>query len=177
MVIILLAAYNEFHDIGHLLEKFSTLDFRFPFKIVVVDDGSNDNTSEAVLSFTGRLPIHLLKHETNKGLTESLRTGFEHIGQSLQPNDLVITMDADNSHDPQDIYKILEKFNAGYDIISGSRFCPGGKMIGVPAYRMFLSNACRFILSNTLAIKGISDYSGLYRGYRGNLIQKALQHT
>ena len=48
-------------------------------------------------------------------------------------------------------------------------------MVGVPAYRLFFSYACKFVLTNIFPIKGILDYSIFYRGYRGELIRKAME--
>lgn len=176
MTFILLAAYNESADIGHLLDRFLALNFKFPFQIIIVDDGSTDNTVPIVNSYAGQLPIKLIHHDVNRGLTLALRTGLEYASGIIGPDDFLVTMDADNSHDPEDIYKILEKSNGPYDIINGSRFYPGGKMIGVPFHRRLLSNCCRIVLTKIFPIKGISDYTNLYRGYRGHLIKAALKH-
>lgn len=173
MIIILLPVYNEEGNIGNLLERFIALKSSYDFKIVAVNDGSKDRSRQILESYTGRLPIILINHDVNKGVTEAFKTGFKEILKFLKPDDLIITMDSDNTHDPSSIRDILEKFDQGYDIINGSRYCKGGQMIGVPPYRLFFSHACRFILTRIFPMGDVLDYSGFYRGYRGILIRKA----
>lgn len=175
MIIILLPVYNEEKSIENLLGRFISSGLEVPIKIVAVDDGSQDRSCEIIESFSNRLPIVLLRHEVNKGVTEVLKTGFAYINNFIEPDDLIITMDSDNTHDPKSINMIFEKFNEGYDIINGSRFCKGGKMIGVPLYRMFFSYACKFILTRLFPIRNILDYSVFYRGYRADLIKGAIR--
>ena len=176
MTIILLPVYNEEENIGKLLERFAALTFfKYGLKIVVVNDGSKDRTREIVESFSSRLPVSLINHKTNKGVTEAIKTGLNHIRTFLDDDDLVITMDGDNTHDPASIAHMMEKFDQGYDIINGSRYCEGGKMVGVPVYRQFFSYACKFVLTNVFPIEDILDYSIFYRGYRGALISRAIE--
>ncbi len=175
MTIVLLPVYNEESNIGKLLERFEGLKFfESGLKIVLVNDGSKDRSGEIIESFSGRLPILLINHPFNKGVTEAIRTGLGEILKFLQDDDLVVTMDSDNTHDPASIIHLMEKFGQGYDIINGSRYCKGGKMVGVPAYRLFFSYSCKFVLTRIFPIKGIRDYSIFYRGYRGRLIRKAV---
>jgi dolichol-phosphate mannosyltransferase len=173
MITVLLPVYNEQENIGRLLDKFIALKRELAFKIVIVNDGSRDRSKELIQSYSDKLPITLLNHPVNKGVTEALKTGFSVILQDLGENDLVVTMDSDNSHDPACIKMIIEKFNAGYDLINGSRYCPGGKMVGVPAYRLFFSYACKFILTRLFPMGEILDYSVFYRGFRGSLLLRA----
>jgi dolichol-phosphate mannosyltransferase len=173
MITVLLPVYNEQENIGGLLDKFIALKRELAFKIVIVNDGSRDRSREIIQSYGDKLPITLINHPVNKGVTEALKTGFSAILQDLGDNDLVITMDSDNSHDPASIKTIIEKLNAGYDLINGSRYCLGGKMVGVPVYRLFFSYSCKFILTRLFPMGEILDYSVFYRGYRGSLLRQA----
>jgi dolichol-phosphate mannosyltransferase len=174
MIIVLLPVYNEEGNIGKLLERFISLKSCGEMRFVLVNDGSRDRSEKIIRSYANRLSLILINHKKNKGVTEALKTGFNEIMKFLNSDDLVITMDSDNTHDPCSIVKIVEKFNQGYDIINGSRFCEGGKMIGVPIYRLFFSYACRFILTRVFPMGEIRDYSVFYRGYRGRLIREAV---
>jgi dolichol-phosphate mannosyltransferase len=173
MIIVLLPVYNEEGSIGKLLDCFIGMKDIGDFRIVAVNDGSRDRSAEIIESYIKRLPVLLINHDKNKGVTEAIRTGLKEILPSLKDDDLVLTMDSDNTHDPTVIYPVLEKFNEGYDIINTSRYCKGGKMIGVPLYRVCLSYACKFILTAVFPIKNILDYSIFYKGYRGTLIRRA----
>jgi len=176
MTIILLPVYNEEENIGKLLERFEPLKFfKGGLKIVLVNDGSKDRSKDIIESFSDRLPILLINHPFNKGVTEAIKTGLNEVLKFLKDDDLIITMDSDNTHDPASIIHMIDKFNEGYDIINGSRYCKGGKMVGVPAYRLFFSYSCKFLLTRIFPIEGILDYSVFYRGYRGRLIRKAVE--
>lgn len=173
MITIVLPVYNEEGNIAALLGKFIALKGTLTFSIVIVNDGSSDRSRQIIESYSATLPLTLINHPVNRGVTEALKTGFKQILKSLKDDDLVITMDSDNSHDPVSIGRIIEKFNAGYDIINGSRYCKGGKMVGVPFYRLFFSYACKFIFTALFPMGDIRDYSVFYRGYRGSLIHQA----
>ncbi|MFA5142606.1 MAG: glycosyltransferase family 2 protein [Candidatus Omnitrophota bacterium] len=176
MTIILLPVYNEEENIGKLLERFEALKFfKNGLKIVLVNDGSKDRSKDVIETFALRLPILLVNHPVNKGVTEAIKTGLNEVSKFLKDDDLVITMDSDNTHDPASIINVMDKFDEGYDIINGSRYCKGGSMVGVPLYRLFFSYSCKFLLTRVFPIDGILDYSIFYRGYRGRLIRKAIE--
>ena len=78
MIYILLPAYNEELDIGRLLARIEQVlvATKLPIQILVVNDGSKDNTVGVVQSFTGRIPFEILEHGENKGLGQAMLTGL-----------------------------------------------------------------------------------------------------
>ena len=101
-VCILIPAYNAAETIGSVLEKVRS----FHFDVIVVDDGSLDQTGEIALQFGA----HLLKHPHNLGKGTALRTGFQSILR--KDYELVITLDADGQHDPLEIPFLLKVFQS-----------------------------------------------------------------
>jgi glycosyltransferase involved in cell wall biosynthesis len=98
--------------------------------VVVVDDGSTDNTVDIAES----LGAYVIRHEVNKGYGAALRNCFE-TARNLGAGAMVI-IDSDGQHDPSEIPKLLEPLKQGFDLVIGSRFVNGnGK--NVPIYRKF----------------------------------------
>ncbi len=170
-VFILLPVFNEKENILPLVEKIINLPIKS--NIIIVDDGSNDGTKEILEKIKEKVTI--ISHGYNKGLGEAIKTGLFHIIKLVDENDIIITMDADNTHNPKLILNISEKINNGYDIVIASRFKTGGKEIGVPLIRRFLSHSASFIFKWLLPIKQVSDYTSGYRGYKTKLIKMMIE--
>jgi dolichol-phosphate mannosyltransferase len=169
-IYLLLPAYNEEKALPSLLaavpHKWQAIDY----EVVVVDDGSRDRTAEIAAQYS----VTLLRHERNKGLGEALKTGLNYIAAHGQPDDLVLTMDADDTHDPALLFK-MEKKLPGHDIVIASRYCPGGKQTGVGVVRALLSRIMSLILRFVFPVRGASDYSSGFRLYRVVIISRALK--
>lgn len=126
LTIAAMPAYNESKSIVNVILGCK----KYVDKIVVVDDGSSDNTAELAES----LGAYVIRHETNKGYGTALKNCFE-TARKLNANAMVI-IDSDGQHDPNDIPKLLTPLKQGYDLVIGSRFINGnGK--NVPLYRKF----------------------------------------
>lgn len=119
-------AYNEAHAIADVIKGCK----KYVDRVVVVDDGSTDNTVDIAES----LGAYVVRHETNKGYGAALRNCFE-TARKLDAGAMVI-IDSDGQHDPSEIPKLLEPLQDGFDLVIGSRFVNGnGK--NVPVYRKF----------------------------------------
>lgn len=126
LTIAAMPAYNESKSIANVILGCK----KYVDKIIVVDDGSSDNTAELAES----LGAYVIRHETNKGYGAALKNCFE-TARKLNANAMVI-IDSDGQHDPNDIPKLLTPLKQGYDLVIGSRFINGnGK--NVPLYRKF----------------------------------------
>jgi glycosyltransferase involved in cell wall biosynthesis len=118
-ICILIPAYNAQSTIGHVLKKIQPLDI----DTIVVDDGSSDETKRIASEYGA----HLLEHPSNLGKGAALRTGFQYILQ--KEYQVVITLDADDQHDPSEIPSLLRIFqNVKPDILIGSRAAEFGRM-------------------------------------------------
>ena len=178
MIHIVLPSLNEAESLKVLLpELIRTLKAeRLQHKIYVIDDGSADATSNIVKDFSGRfIQIKLIAHKTNKGLAETINTGFKEALKRSRSGDILITMDADNTHLPGLIVRMARLINEGNDIVISSRFVSGSRVRGVPPSRRLLSFAAGTIFKILFPIPGVKDYTCGFRAYRVDLIKKGME--
>ena len=121
VVSIVIPAYNEEKNITGLLERTcrAVESSSLPYEIIVVDDGSNDKTRELALQHK----TLVLWNKENRGKGSALRKGIAHA-----QGEIIVTMDADGSHDPEEIPKLMQPMLEGATIALGTRFsADGGK--------------------------------------------------
>ncbi len=177
--LVAIPAYNEEDSIGDLLNAFARLIARHPefnLHLIIVNDGSTDRTLEILGYYKERLPLDIINHPQNMGLGGAIRTCLrEAVARSSSDNDIIINMDADNTHSPEYIPALIEKIRAGADIAIASRYQPGSKEVGVPLLRRIYSRGARFLFTIFLRLPGVRDYTCGYRAYRAGLIRRALE--
>ncbi len=132
---IIIPTLNEEENIGTLIEAiYSILDPQST-SIIVVDDDSKDRTHEIVRELARRFPLlRLIVRKGERGLGTAVR-----LGATQAPEGPVVVMDADFSHDPKFIPSLLEKVSQGYDIVAGSRYIKGGRIVGWTGLRIAIS--------------------------------------
>ena len=174
MLYILLPAYNEKNNLKKIFVKLKTLRKKLKFKVVLVDDCSFDNTKD-LLNFKYNYEIFYVRHQFNKGLSLTLRSGFKKIEKLAKANDRVITLDSDNTH-PIDLIDKLNKELENNDIVIASRFVKGSKVYGVSLFRSFLSFGAKSLFKIFYPHKNLRDYTCNFRGYKFFLIKKILKN-
>jgi len=175
MLWIMLPAYNEQTDLPRLLEKLQESLQGKQYRLVVIDDGSTDETARILASYSGKLDLHVVEHPINRGLGETERDGFEYIAWHADRDDLVVRIEGDDTHEPKYMFDLIDKLNQGYDVVNTSRFQPGGGQLGVSPYHAFISRSANIFMQVVLGIRGVSDYSCGYRAYRAAVLQDALE--
>jgi len=110
-VSIILPAYEEARSIGNVLSRLMPLARRNDWEVIVVDDGSRDNTSDAA----DRCGARVLRHAENRGYGASIATGIKAAGGGI-----IVTFDADGQHDEEDIPRLLEHLSR-HDMVVGAR--------------------------------------------------------
>lgn len=174
MIWILLPAYNEQGDLPKLMEKFQQTLKGHDYRLVVVNDGSTDQTAEILEKAKNSLNLEIVEHPINRGLGETERDGFEYIAWKAERDDIIIRIEGDDTHEPKYLFDLIEKLNEGYDVVNTSRFKSGGGQVGVDAYRSFISRCANLFMKLIFGIRGVSDYSCGYRAYRAAVIKDAL---
>jgi glycosyltransferase involved in cell wall biosynthesis len=114
-VSIVIPAYNEEKTIGNVIgETIVVMDSsQMPYEIIVVDDGSSDNTGRIASTYKATV----LTNSKNRGKGYAVRKGFQHA-----QGDILVTIDADGAHKPKEIPDLVEPLLNGTDIVAGSRF-------------------------------------------------------
>ncbi|MFV2001022.1 MAG: glycosyltransferase [Acidimicrobiia bacterium] len=162
-VTVLAPAYNEEESIERFVSAVADR-LEDGWEIVVVDDGSSDTTPERLSELSARYPaLRVITHAHNRGIGAALATGFVAIGDGV-----IVTMDADLSH-PLDLLGALVEGCASADACFGSRFVPGGGMVGVPLWRRAVSKVANVIL-RTLYGSTVRDLTTGYRAYRAGVV-------
>ena len=176
MIYVLLPAYNEESALEPLIKKIEAVmrEMRSAYRIVVVNDGSRDNTDQILADLVARYAIDVIRHKYNRGLGETARNGFEHIAEVASPSDIIVRMDCDDTHDPRYIPAMVAKLKEGYEVVIASRYAPGGGQIGVDWYRRLISRIANLLMKTVFPIRGVWEYTSGFRAYRASLIQDAI---
>ena len=180
MLYMLLPMYNEQDSIVKLLKNIERV---YPklndrLQIIIVDDGSSDNSLRRVHEYSqgrGILAVQVLPHGKNMGLGQAMRTGIYYLAKIVGDTDIVFTMDADNTHNPEYMVDLKKSIDQGNDIVVASRYCSDGDERGLKLYRSILSRGASLLLGSVFRCKGIRDYTCGYRAYRGRLLKEAYQ--
>jgi glycosyltransferase involved in cell wall biosynthesis len=137
--------------------------------VVVVDDNSTDGTVEIVEEAAAVNPhIRLLKRPGKQGLGAAYRAG---LGLGLDEGyDILVEMDADLSHDPSYLPELVSAAAHGADLVIGSRYVPGGHVVGWPRHRWWLSRWGNRYAAFALGL-ALNDSTSGYRAYRAEALR------
>lgn len=165
--VIVLPTYNERDNIEVFLRSVREIDV--PVDVLVVDDGSPDGTAAAARALADELgDIAVLERDEKKGLGSAYRAGFDRV--LSDDYDVVISMDADLSHDPAAIPTMLALIEAGADAVIGSRYVRGGGTTDWPTHRRLLSKWGNAYTRAALRLSANDCTSG-YRAYRSSALR------
>ncbi len=165
--LIVVPTHNEADNIATLLDG---LDVHVPdADVVVVDDVSTDATRSLVRSVAATHPnVRLVEREQRLGLGSAYVHGF---GLALAEGyDLVVEIDADLSHDPAALPAMLAVADLGFGVVIGSRYVPGGSVVGWPRHRLWLSRWGNRYAAIMLGL-AINDATAGYRVYRTDTLR------
>lgn len=168
MLIFIIPAYNEEKNIAALLRKTKEKMHAHgrDYKVIIVDDGSSDNTKEAAEAFKKEMPINLCSYYPNKGVGEAFRQGFRLALDIAKEGDIIITKEADNTSDLNILERLISKIQEGYGLALASCYAKGGAVLGTTVFqRQILSRGANMLFKLFVPIKGVSTYSSFYRAY------------
>jgi len=176
-VFVVLPAYNEAANLGPLLEEIDIAlsEEGLAYTVILVDDGSSDDTLGVARAYQAHIDLEIVAHEVNRGLGETIRDGLRQAAARCGGRDIVVAMDADNTHTPGLIRSMVRAVREGNDVVIASRYQAGARVIGVPLGRQVLSLGASWIFRLTFPIRGVRDYTCGYRAYRGALLREAFE--
>jgi glycosyltransferase involved in cell wall biosynthesis len=171
LVSLLVPAYNEAAvaeaNLTALCDYMSTLEPRFRWELIVVDDGSTDSTGAILERFAASHDnVLLLRHQTNFGLGQALKYGFKRAR-----GDIIVTLDIDLSYSPDHIELMLAKMIATHArVVVASPYMRGGRISDIPWHRRVLSSWANRFLS-AAAEGNLATLTGMVRAYDGEFIR------
>jgi len=165
--LVIIPTYNERDNIGRIVER---LHAALPgTDVLIVDDGSPDGTgaiADGLAAADDR--IHVMHRTEKNGLGAAYIAGFR---WGLDRGyTVLVEMDADGSHAPEQLHLLLERVDAGADLVLGSRYVPGGTVVNWPWHREVLSRGGNIYSRLALGVK-VSDITGGYRAYRREVLE------
>jgi dolichol-phosphate mannosyltransferase len=178
MIYVILPALNEERALSLLLPrlKIACEALHQPCLIIVVNDGSVDATPPLLETFSSTMPLHVITHSTNQGYGAALRSGFDFVlNHSASKDSIVISMDADGTHDPEYVPRLIERLTQGCDVVTASYRLPGGSATGIPWLRAFLSRTVNRLFRWWCPILGARTYSNGFRAYQVNALARVEQ--
>lgn len=160
---IIVPAYNEESIIHQVISDLTTFQ---KYSIVVIDDGSRDNT----VSCLRDLPVHIIGHESNQGTGAALQHGFDYA--FAQKGEIFVTFDADGQHQSGDIEKMIEPLlEKRCDVVLGSRFLNKNSRKLIPWGRRFLLQIA-ILATRFLTSLPITDTHNGFRAFSRDAIKK-----
>ncbi|HEU5304095.1 MAG TPA: glycosyltransferase family 2 protein [Gemmatimonadales bacterium] len=157
MIYVCIPSYNEAQTIGLLLWKIRQVFAGFPreYQLLVLDDGSSDETPDVLERYTRVLPLTVTRHEERKGYAASiealLRQAVERTDRPKR--DSAVLMHADFAHGPSSIPDLVRRIESGADIVVAQ-----GKLQGEPSrIRRLIRRLAPVLLRGTVTVPGVSD--------------------
>ncbi len=135
--LVIIPTYNEIDNISAMIDKVFSLPIEFD--LLIIDDGSPDGTAAVVKERQAEFPerLHLVEREGKLGLGTAYIAGFK---WALERDyDYVFEMDCDFSHNPDDLVRLYERAEEGYDVVVGSRYIEGVNVVNWPMSRLLMS--------------------------------------
>jgi dolichol-phosphate mannosyltransferase len=180
-VIVLLPCYNEEPALPGLLQELELERKRlapdWELSVIVVDDGSTDQTARIADNWNEGLHVEVIRHKVNAGLGAAMESGLSaFLAESIHLPDAILgVMDADGTHPPVLLTKMLGKLTSDdLDVVIASRFAEGGGEHGLSASRKLYSRLAGLAMRVFAPIPGARDYSCGYRVYKRSALESAI---
>ena len=163
LISIIIPVFNEGESIGYLLDEVLNVmqNNKLNCELIVVNDGSNDNTSTVLDELTIKIKeLSVISLRKNYGQTAAMSAGFDN-----SKGEIVITLDGDLQNDPNDIPKLISHINEGYDLICGWRYERKDKLIS----RRIPSKIANKLIANVTGLK-LHDYGCSLKAFKKEIV-------
>jgi len=167
--LVIVPTYNERDNLPTIVGRINTA--QPGAHVLIVDDGSPDGTGELAdeLALADPDRIHVMHRTSKEGLGAAYLAGFAWgLGRQYT---VLVEMDADGSHAPEELHRLLGAVDAGADLVIGSRYVDGGAVRNWPRRRLVLSRTANGYSRILLGVD-IHDITAGYRAYRREVLEK-----
>ena len=165
--LVIIPTYNELENLPLIVDRVRTA--TPDVDVLIVDDNSPDGTGERADELAAADDhIHVMHRKSKDGLFAAYLAGFRWgLDRDYQ---ILCEMDADGSHAPEQLHLLLAEIDNGADLVIGSRYIPGGKVVNWPRDRWILSKGGNVYVSLALGT-GLSDMTAGYRAFRREVLE------
>ena len=165
-LIVVIPTYNEAENIRLILDRLRAA--QPVFDVLVVDDGSPDGTGQIADEYAAEDPaVHVVHRAAKEGLGAAYLEGFAWaLGHGY---DVIGEMDADGSHQPEQLHRLLEALPEA-DLVIGSRYVPGGSIVNWPRRREWLSRGGNIYIRALLGVR-VRDVTAGYRLFHRDTLE------
>ncbi len=167
--LVIIPTFNELENLPLILGRVHKA--RPDVHVLIVDDDSPDGTGDLAdeLSLADPDRVHVMHRTEKAGLGAAYLAGFAWgLGRKY---DVLVEMDADGSHAPEQLHRLLDAIDAGADVAIGSRYIEGGTVHNWPRRRLVLSKTANTYSRMLLGVR-IHDITAGYRAYRAEVLEK-----
>jgi dolichol-phosphate mannosyltransferase len=168
----MLPTYNEAENIENLIREIEQL--KLDLMIIVIDDSSPDGTAEIARKLNEEYgTVHVVSRREKLGLGTAITTGFEYLLTLEKVPDYIVAMDADYSHDPKDIPRLIHTAQKGCDLVIGSRYIREGKVNGSSLNRRIISRLANVVAAIVIGAR-FHDFTSGFRCYSKRYVRDVL---
>lgn len=161
---IIIPVFNEEKTIEALIKKVEAISLPIEKEIIVVDDGSSDNTKEILLKLRNQFNFIFKEHKENRGKGAAIKTGLQETS-----GDIILIQDADLEYDPNDYQKLIEPFlNQKAEVVYGSRQLGKNKR---GSWSFYWGGRVLTLVANLLYGLKITDESTGYKVFKREIIE------
>ena len=166
---VLLAARNEEENIRILVPSLLDNYDRDILEVIVINDNSTDNTAGITKELMKKYKkIKLINRTPPGGVGRAIKEGFNSVNQDA---DYVLTMDSDFINNIPDVGTFIEKANEGYDVVIGSRYIPGGKLVNYPPLKRLANRTYHFLLRYVMGVPH-RDLTNNFKLFRAEIVRE-----
>lgn len=165
--LVIIPTYNEEENIEKIIDSISSLDV--DFDILVIDDNSPDGTGDIVENLKQRYKnLNLLRRQAKLGLGTAYITGFKWAIE--RGYDIIYEMDADFSHNPEDLTRLYTTCMNGIDLAIGSRYISGVNVVNWPLGRVLMSYMASIYVRMVTGLK-VKDTTAGFKAYKREVLE------
>lgn len=166
--LVIIPTYNEKENIEKIIRKVFSLPGNF--HVLIIDDGSPDGTATIVKNLQNVFPgqLHIKERTGKQGLGTAYILGFK--WALVNGYEYVFEMDADFSHNPDDLLRLYEACQNGADVAIGSRYVKGGKVVNWPWDRIFISKGGA-VYTQIITFMPVKDPTAGFVCYKKSVLQ------